>query len=44
MLIIFPDLLNAPFATSSNLIALLEKASYKTFTYLLITSNILKIF
>ncbi|XP_038973373.1 fasciclin-like arabinogalactan protein 8 [Phoenix dactylifera] len=42
--IIFPGLLAAPSAASSNLTALLEKAGCKTFASLLASSGVLKIF
>ncbi|XP_074582841.1 fasciclin-like arabinogalactan protein 10 [Curcuma longa] len=42
--ILFPGLLDAPTAASSNLTALLEKAGCKNFARLLATSGVLKIF
>ncbi|XP_010933921.1 fasciclin-like arabinogalactan protein 8 [Elaeis guineensis] len=42
--IVFPGLLDAPSAASSNLTALLEKAGCKTFASLLASSGVLKIF
>ncbi|KAG6499158.1 fasciclin-like arabinogalactan protein 8 [Zingiber officinale] len=42
--IVFPGLLDAPTAASSNLTGLLEKAGCKNFARLLVTSGVLKIF
>ncbi|XP_008780048.2 fasciclin-like arabinogalactan protein 10 [Phoenix dactylifera] len=42
--IVYPGLLDAPSAASSNLTALLEKAGCKTFASLVVSSGVLKIF